>query len=237
MISLLDVRNNKPTLYRRLNFSLYAARQDMEVDISGTFMYVFTYGVSNLGIDFGNQLASIKFNETTADSIDLFNYQKIKLPFYRFFLTNQATGFQDLNGLVLVIGADPEDFEMEFNISPWPENIRNILAGYARNFTSSAVNGTTLIHQVPGTSMGILEYFNLEGDNTGAVGLGSLFVTDAVDTTLYVISALIVPATTGAINLTGNPNTKINPLEKIKIISSQAGFTIRANIKIQEMIL
>lgn len=238
MISLLDVRNKKPTLYRRLNFSLGGSRQDMEVDISGTFMYVFKYAISNIGIDYGNQLVSIKFNETTADSIDLFNYQKIKLPFYRFFLTNQSTGFQDVNGLILIIGADPEDFEMEFSLSPWPEIVRNLFAGGTRNFTSAVSNGTVLIHQVPGTSLGVLEYFNLSSSNTdNVIHEAKLFVTDLADTVLYNIAFELITATEGVSNLSANPNCLLNPLEKIKLATSNALCWSYASIKMQEMIL
>lgn len=88
-----EISSQKPMQYRIVTLDLGIARTDSELVYNGDKIRV-------LSLTVGSSFA-IKINETANSPLNLNNYAKIDIPFYRFFFTNTA---QPGKTIVLFIG-------------------------------------------------------------------------------------------------------------------------------------
>ena len=98
--NLLDeIKQKRSRIYSVLNLPLDGARVDFELTISGTYLYTLIL----------DGTASVKFNEITADSIDLFKSREITCPYYRLYISNTA---QATKSLILCLAVSKDIFSI-----------------------------------------------------------------------------------------------------------------------------
>lgn len=241
-----EIKTQRIKVYHILTFPLDAARQDFELYLTGNYLYV-------LGL---TGSASIRLNELSADSIDLFKSRQIQSPFYRIYLSNTA---QAGLSLVLGVGVQSEYFQISDYQAPdialmtgYTLQIRDkiiLMEGYEAQLRdshaynqgtqvakSNAVNnGITLIHTVSTGKTFILEHYNCEADWIAINAAGQLQVTDAGDTNQYAIFSFYSEVTAGSFGSQSSLVLSIPEGWKIKISSNTTNLNMRAFIKGREV--
>ena len=96
---LESIKAQRIKIYKVIDIDLSVARLDFEYLEVGTYMYVLALTGS----------ASIRYNEFTEDLVDLVKYRSLKIPFYRFYITNTL---QIGAACKLAIGIQSEFFEL-----------------------------------------------------------------------------------------------------------------------------
>lgn len=231
-IEILDeIKKQRIKTYHVLTFPLDNARTDFELYITGGYLYVLVL----------TGLVSIRLNEISSDSIDLFKNREIYSPFYRIYITNAAQA-----GLILVlaIGVQSDYFQVRDYTAP----DLSLMAGYTQQLRDSfayaygtqvaksntATATTTLIHTVSTGKTFLLEQWNLNIAIGASAGSGALIVTDGADATQYTICTL-----GGLANLLetqgGQGVISIPQNYKIKVYSGASGLNSTAFIKGREI--
>lgn len=238
MLTTTDVRLGKPHLYREIDLSLLTALNNYEIDFPGEFAYFWVDGLRATPYLFTGGL-SVKFNEVGNDAIPIRNNLYYKIPFYRLFITSQAcgsgySGFTFPPALHIILGADFENFSCGFLGEEQAPFARDILSGFENVYCNYVANATLLLCSIPNDCWGLVHFYHIRVTGGAAgIDLGTLFVTDSSDTTLYNISNLggNVPNPSN-FNESGSPNLKIFPGDKIKI-KSGASVGVEATVALR----
>jgi len=225
-------------LYRRIDLDLNQARTDEEYSLPGGFIYFFITGINSESSYAANFGLAIKFNDRTADPLEINNRQFYKTPFYRFFLTNLASG-SDYSGfcaqpkLHIIVGLDSENFSTGFLAEPKTDLIRDALSGSVLEYYNEADNTTVLMVQIPHGCYGLLDFFSICLDGP-AVGRALFQHTTSGDVEISRFGYLSLnTAGAAGLSLCGNPNLLLLPGDKMKVTSSGVGNAARAYIKVQ----
>jgi len=76
-----ELRAKKPTLLVTVDLDVSTARSNIECPIEGYCLYVLNPTGSSVPVYVG-------FNEAESETFDITKISKIRIPFYRFFITN-----------------------------------------------------------------------------------------------------------------------------------------------------
>lgn len=227
-----EIKTQRIKVYHVLSFPLDSIRTDFELYVTGNYLYILGLAGS----------ASIRLNELSSDSIDLFKSRQIQSPFYRIYLSNAA---QAGLTLTLAVGVQSEYFQ----ISDYQAPDLSLMSGYMQQLRdsfayaygtqvakSSTANCTTvIIHAVTDGKTFILDHYSFQGCAVTGGGVGQFFITDGADVWQYTISTINLQSTGNALSGEGNPSLAIPAGYKIKLNSSTVGHIIYAFIKGREI--
>lgn len=229
-----EIKKQRIKLYHILSFPLDTARNNEEIGITASYIYVMAL----------DGTASIRLNELGEDSIDLFKNRQIIAPFYRLCLTNTA---QVGKTLQLAIGVKSEWFSVEDYTAPdlalmagYTEELRNNFSyNYGTQIAKSntANNATVIIHTVTAGKTFLLEFFDLDviGGSLTGTGIGTLTITDAADVSQYDLSTIHLLTSNSSSHNNSELRLSIPAGYKIKIISNQANLNAYGFIKGREV--
>lgn len=96
---LSEIKKQRIKIYKILDIDLSVAKTNFEYLDVGTYVYV----LNNSGV------AYIRFNELSEDTLSLLKFRAIKIPFYRFYITNTAQAGCSIS---LAIGVQSEYFDI-----------------------------------------------------------------------------------------------------------------------------
>lgn len=215
-IDFEDLRKQRVQLYNTITINLATARTNEEHVFTGNYIYALEGTDVDANVD-------LRFNELFRPNINLVKGRGVRVPFYRFYVTNAA---QAGKTITLAIGIESDSFEIfdvgkalgisgNVNVIQVPRN--------GQAWVDKSVdfgNATTVIHTVTaGKTLYLCHSFLGVQNATGANNAGKLFVTNAADVTQYELG--VIRMGSGGLHH-NSPNVYIPPIE------IPAGYKVKA---------
>jgi len=222
-----ELKAQRVQLYNTITVDLATARTNEEMVFTGTYIYALEATDVDANVD-------IRFNELFRANINIKKGRGVRVPFYRFYITNAAQGGKSIT---LAIGIEASDFEVydvgkalgitgNVNVVPVPRT------GYTQIAKSdSASNATVVLHTVTAGKTFYLTGANFLIYCTVAGTAFDFPVTNAADAIQYSLIKGIYMANVSIISpLYYSPPLEIPEGWKIKLISSDANIQLWASV-------
>ena len=225
-----ELKAQRVQLYNSIKIDLATARTNKEMVFTGNYIYALEATDVDANLD-------IRFNELFRAAINIKKGRGVRIPFFRFYLTNIA---QAGKTLTLAIGIEASDFEV-FDVGKALGITGTVDVAQVGNLTRPAgstqivasddcAGGIAVLHTV--TALKTLYLLNANAFCHATVaGTGELFVTNAADEAQYEIAKVPLQVNVDAAVI----NSFHIPLEipagwKIKITSSDGGYSVEGFI-------
>lgn len=177
-----ELKAQRVQLYNTITINLATVRANEEMVFTGNYIYALEATDVDANLD-------IRFNELFRATINVKKGRGVRVPFYRFYITNTA---QAGKSVTLAIGIEASDFEIfdvgkALGITGLVYTAPSPRAGYAQIAVSGeADDATVILHTVTAGKI-----FYLVGAHAGMVTAASfttkLMVTNAADVEQYAI--------------------------------------------------